>query len=214
MTDNSKNAILRRLNLNLSAFPDIESVDISSRDTINDPLEQFITQFRAAHGETRTTVSSDLHSVLSDIISEKKIQSLIKSSDLDLPGTVNPVLSDIKIFHFDTVIEVIKDNLFKINASLTSTYGGLASTGSLVIWPDDKEPRTMSLVPSIHIALLKKSRIFQDFDEMIGSQALSAKLPTNLILVSAPSRTADIEQTLITGVHGPKCVIAIILMDK
>lgn len=108
-------------------------------------------------------------------------------------------------------IENFKDQLFHTDAAITSTLGGIAETGAVILWPDEKEPRLMSLVPPIHIAVLDADKIVNTFGEAMQTQNWSEKMPTNAVLISGPSKTADIELILAFGVHGPKELIVLIL---
>lgn len=71
----------------------------------------------------------------------------------------------------------------------------------------------MSLVPPLHIALLKASEVFDNLFEAMHAQGWAGGLPTNALLVSGPSKTADIQQTLAYGAHGPKELLVLILQD-
>ena len=108
-------------------------------------------------------------------------------------------------------IEQSKDLLFEIDAAITTTRGGIAETGSLILWPTPDEPRLMSLVPPIHIAVLYASDIYSTFREAMISENWSSEMPTNAILISGPSKTADIEQTLVYGIHGCKELVVFVL---
>lgn len=109
-------------------------------------------------------------------------------------------------------IEAWKDRLFKaIDGALTTSRGGIAETGSLILWPDADEPRLMSLVPPVHFALLDAERIYSSFAETVAEQNWSEGMPSNALLISGPSKSADIEQTLAYGVHGPKELVVLIL---
>ena len=99
----------------------------------------------------------------------------------------------------------------EVDASITSTRGGIAETGSLILWPTPDEPRLMSLVPPVHIAVLNASEIYTTFHEAMISQDWASGMPTNALLISGPSKTADIEQTLAYGVHGPKELIVLVI---
>ena len=112
---------------------------------------------------------------------------------------------------YDGHIENFKDQLFRMDAAITSTLGGIAESGAIILWPDEKEPRLMSLVPPIHIAVLEADKIFNTLGEAMQAQKWSEKMPTNAILISGPSKTADIELVLAFGVHGPKELIVLIL---
>jgi len=108
-----------------------------------------------------------------------------------------------------------KQALFdSVDASLTSTRGAIAETGTLILWPDAKEPRLMSLVPPIHFALLDAGCIYDTFLDVIADQRWADGLPSNALLVSGPSKTADIQVTLAYGAHGPKRLIVLLLVDE
>ncbi len=68
----------------------------------------------------------------------------------------------------------------------------------------------MSLAPPIHIALLDAGNIHNSFWEVVTHRQWAADMPTNALLISGPSKTADIEQHLSYGVHGPKELIVLI----
>jgi len=108
-------------------------------------------------------------------------------------------------------IEDFKDELFQIDAAVTSTIGAIAETGAIVLWPDEKEPRLMSLVPPVHIAVLEADKIYNSFCEIIQAENWPDHMPTNALLISGPSKTADIEMTLAFGVHGPRELIVLII---
>jgi L-lactate dehydrogenase complex protein LldG len=110
-------------------------------------------------------------------------------------------------------IEDFKEALFGIDAAITTTAGAIAETGALVLWPDAVEPRLMSLVPPVHIAVLETDKIYNTFCEIIQQQDWRQRMPTNALLISGPSKTADIEMTLAFGVHGPRELIVLILTE-
>ena len=117
-----------------------------------------------------------------------------------------------ELTRYDRPVEEWKQALFEqIDFSLTGSLAGLAETGSLVLWPNASEPRLMSLAPPLHIALLNAERVFENFAQLIQAQNWAAGMPTNALLISGPSKTADIEQTLAYGIHGPKELITLIL---
>jgi L-lactate dehydrogenase complex protein LldG len=115
---------------------------------------------------------------------------------------------------YDRPVEEWKQELFEdTDASLTSTRGGIAETGTLIIWPDANEPRLMSLVPPIHFALLDADQLYDTLFAAMSGRA-GASMPTNALLVSGPSKTADIQVTLAYGAHGPKELIVLLLVDE
>ena len=64
------------------------------------------------------------------------------------------------------------------------------------------------------IAVLQAEKIYTTFSEAIEAEDWAQKMPTNVVLISGPSKTADIELTLAFGVHGPKELIVLILHEN
>ena len=86
-------------------------------------------------------------------------------------------------------------------AGVSTALYGLADTGSVVLAASPEEPRARSLLPAVHVTLLREDRILPGLDELFA--VLGADLPSALAIVTGPSRSADIEQKLAVGVHGP-----------
>jgi L-lactate dehydrogenase complex protein LldG len=115
---------------------------------------------------------------------------------------------------FNQEINQLKDALFKtIDAGLTVAEAGITDTGTLVLRSSVAQPRTLSLVPPIHVCFLDQRRLFPSLASALGQQAWQTAMPTNLLFISGPSKTADIQQTLAYGAHGPK-VLVVILVDE
>jgi len=130
-------------------------------------------------------------------------------------GELGDQASDLKnpkaITHYDQPIESWKPDLFEqIDVSITTSHAGLAESGTLILKPTPQEPRLMSLVPPAHVAILDANRLYENFAELMSAEYWS-EMPTNLLLISGPSKTADIEQTLAYGIHGPKRLITLIV---
>jgi L-lactate dehydrogenase complex protein LldG len=108
-------------------------------------------------------------------------------------------------------VEQLKDRIFTVDAAVTAAAGAVADTGALILRPSAAEPRLMSLVPPIHVAVLRAETVFASLSEAMRAGRWSEEMPTNLVLVSGPSKTADIELILAFGVHGPKELIVLIV---
>jgi L-lactate dehydrogenase complex protein LldG len=128
-------------------------------------------------------------------------QELAAAWDSDLPPLVG----------YTEDVEQSKERLFAIDASITSTQGGLADVGALILWPNADEPRLMSLAPPLHIAVLDAAKIHDSLADAIARERWPERMPTNVLLISGPSKTADIELVLTFGVHGPKELVVLIL---
>jgi L-lactate dehydrogenase complex protein LldG len=93
-------------------------------------------------------------------------------------------------------------------AGVSEAAYGLAETGSVVLLSSD-EPRSRSLLPWVHVTLLREDRILPGLEELFA--ALGSELASSVAIVTGPSRSADIEQRLAVGVHGPGEVHVVLL---
>jgi L-lactate dehydrogenase complex protein LldG len=93
---------------------------------------------------------------------------------------------------------------------ITSADYALADTGTLVMLASPREARLISLLPPAHIAVVPSSRILTGLDELFSILPRPAEQTSSMVLITGPSRTADIEQILVRGVHGPGKISVII----
>ncbi|WP_176040113.1 LutC/YkgG family protein [Burkholderia stabilis] len=125
-----------------------------------------------------------------------------------LPDAIAPV-------PFDRPIDAWKSELFDtIDAGFTVARSGIAATGTVVLAPDPGTPRTVSLVPPLHVALVHAHTLHADLHAAVRAERWHAGMPTNLVLVSGPSKTSDIQQTLAYGAHGPRRLWVVIVTDS
>jgi L-lactate dehydrogenase complex protein LldG len=94
---------------------------------------------------------------------------------------------------------------------ITSADYCLADTGTLVTIASQDEARLISLLPPVHIAVVDSARMLSGLDELLAIAPLPAEQSSSMVLITGPSRTADIEQTLVRGVHGPGEIHVVIL---
>lgn len=90
------------------------------------------------------------------------------------------------------------------DVGITGADYALADTGSLVLLSTSAEPRLISLLPPVHLAVVSKDRLLTGLDELVQVLPDPAALTSALVIITGPSRTADIEQILVRGVHGPR----------
>jgi L-lactate dehydrogenase complex protein LldG len=88
-------------------------------------------------------------------------------------------------------------------AGITSADYCLADTGTLVLLASHEEARLISLLPPVHIAVVSRDGMLSGLDELFATVPLPAERSSSMVLITGPSRTGDIEQTLVRGVHGP-----------
>ena len=76
------------------------------------------------------------------------------------------------------------------------------------------ETRSQSLVPPVHICLFDTRKMYDTFHAALHGEALIEAMPTNIILVSGPSKTADIQLTLAYGAHGPRDMVVLAILPE
>jgi len=94
---------------------------------------------------------------------------------------------------------------------ITSADYALADTGSLVMFSSHGEARLISLLPPVHVAVIPRQRILSGLDELLTVVPKPADRSSSMVFITGPSRTADIEQILVRGVHGPGEIHVVII---
>ena len=90
---------------------------------------------------------------------------------------------------------------------ITRAVGAIAETGTIVLNDATTSRRLGALTPWVHIAVIERAKIFSDLPEAVAVLGPD----TNVIWVTGPSKTADVEGILIEGVHGPGVQIALVV---
>jgi L-lactate dehydrogenase complex protein LldG len=91
-----------------------------------------------------------------------------------------------------------------VSAGVTGSLAGLAESGSIVLSAGRGRGRMASLLPPVHIAILEVDTIHASLSHFAAAHPDAARITTNLIFVTGPSRTGDIETHINLGVHGPR----------
>lgn len=107
------------------------------------------------------------------------------------------------------------DAQYDTDAGITDVHGALAETGTMICNSDAGHSRGLSLVPPVHIPIVRKSDILPDmldyWAKIKGKPG--HELPSSMVFITGPSKTADIEGVLVTGVHGPGAVHVMLVED-
>lgn len=173
---------------------------------------QFRSAIEAAHAEVFETSVERWPALLAKLCRDKGLANLAYApgaaeaprllAEADLP----------RLIPFGASMEEFKLSLFdEVQAGITWAKGAIAETGTLIAWTGPDQPRSLSLVPPVHFILLEERSILDDFHQVMQTWAA---LPTNVLLISGPSKTADIQQTLAYGAHGPKELIVLVLRGE
>ena len=94
---------------------------------------------------------------------------------------------------------------------ITSADYALSDTGSLVMIASPDDARLISLLPPVHIAIVPADRILTGLDELYTLVPRPADQTSSMVFITGPSRTADIEQILVRGVHGPGQITVVVV---
>jgi L-lactate dehydrogenase complex protein LldG len=102
-------------------------------------------------------------------------------------------------------------DLDALDGALTTCLGACAETGTIAI---DGGPgqgrRALSLVPDLHVCVVRSDAIVETVPELIAALEPSARAGRPIVLVSGPSATSDIELTRVEGVHGPRRLVVVV----
>ncbi len=106
--------------------------------------------------------------------------------------------------------EITLDDAYDFDAGVTEVDFAVAETGTVVIRHRPEHGRAISLVPFVHVAIVQPKNFVPDLLDLM--ERLTAEgTGSGVTMISGPSKTADIELNVVTGVHGPNIVKAFIL---
>jgi L-lactate dehydrogenase complex protein LldG len=176
-------------------------------------LVRFRTNIEGSHAEVHVTDGTAWPALLARLCREKGVSSLIYGAETQAGRRLTPAdFAGTALCPWTGQVEDLKADLFHhSDAGFTQALGAIADTGTLILWPSPAEPRTLSLVPPIHFVLLDAATIRPTLFDALRTEPWTDVLPTNALLISGPSKTADIQQTLAYGAHGPKELIVLVI---
>lgn len=216
MTLSARQTILSRLRERkpqLAAGQPDFSVMNSRRWSPEDGIERFIAQQTSVHGDVHRVSQPELSQAILVRLQQAGARRVLIAPGNPVRNDLTAIAPDINFHGYDQPVEAWQSDLFhQTDAAITGCHAGLADTGSLVVIPGAEEPRLMTLAPPLHIAILPVSRLFSSWYQLITEEDWTGPMPTNTLLISGPSKTADIEQTLVYGAHGPKA-LTVFLVD-
>lgn len=187
------------------------SVPLKDRGTLgyqgggSDLGQRFKEQCEAAGGR--------VHVVDGDAAARERVVALLRESAARriLLGA-NAILDRIGVptFLADLTLECRRveatapnDRFFDAELSVTGADYLIAETGSIILLARPDEPRSVSLLPPVHIVVADGSQILPDFFDVFARIPVGQDLPSCISVITGPSKTGDIELRLVTGVHGP-----------
>ncbi len=96
---------------------------------------------------------------------------------------------------------------------VTGAFAGVAETGTLMLLSGPEHPSTLNFLPDTHVVVLPAARIVGTYEDGLARLRARGPMPRTLNFVTGPSRTADIEQTIQLGAHGPRRLHIVIVDD-
>ncbi|WP_428241625.1 LutC/YkgG family protein [Gynuella sp.] len=206
----SRDAILARLR-SVSPVRHSEPETTVQEISAEDMFSQFKHSLEAVHGDVMLIQPDELASSLESYCRKLGVRSY-SCSDHNWLAEHLTQFRAIKEYQWRSPTSVVqhRSELFHhLDMGITSAVGWIAETGTVVLQSSEHEPRALSLVPPCHVVIVRESDGFADMAAFMCQQ--QTPLPTNLIMISGPSKTADIQQTLAYGAHGPAQFLVIIL---
>ncbi|MCU0592142.1 MAG: lactate utilization protein [Desulfobacterales bacterium] len=219
MNDTARNRILERLRnapRQEAARPDVPASAATDPDR-NARIARLKSLMEAMRTEVHVLPAAEWIPRLQGVLQTRAIKTLLYAPETDLGAALAEAWQQDaaglpELVAYADPVESFKERIFAVEAAVTTAAGAVADTGALILQPTPAEPRLMSLVPPVHIAVLTAdAMIHSSLSDAIQAGRWSAGMPTNLLLISGPSKTADIELTLAFGVHGPKELVVLIL---
>jgi len=153
-----------------------------------DDLQQQLTTFLQGIGSKRVMLTDT---------------PLIKS--LDLAQSLSEVGFDAKYW-----TQITLDESYDFDAGVTEVDFAVAESGTLVVRHRPEHGRAISLVPFVHVAIVQPKNFVPDLIDLM-ERLQTEGTGSGVTMISGPSKTADIELNVVTGVHGPNIVKAFIL---
>jgi L-lactate dehydrogenase complex protein LldG len=197
----AKENILKRIRKALSHSTPLPFPQSEGNQPLFHPLEQepeieFAEQFTKLQGKFIYCINTqELAFQLSSLIKKQDWQKVYCVED-NLTATIAGQLGD----------RLIKTDLANCDVSITGCEYLVARTGSIVMSAAQLSGRTTSVYAPIHICIAFTSQLVYDIKDALqaAKEKYAGNIPSMITFATGPSRTADIEKTLVVGVHGPK----------
>jgi L-lactate utilization protein LutC len=157
-------------------------------------LEWFGKELTANGGSMIACTETDLNEQVLEVIAREKLGALQTWAEKELPDGLLDALQR-------AAIRVTDASDPALTGGLTGALAGVAESGTLVLTGGPGRPLSASLLPQIHLAILRANDIAERLPQALEMAAVREASST--VLINGPSRTADIEMTMTIGMHGP-----------
>lgn len=177
---------------------------------VTDLIERFTESVVSVGAQlVRLDDQTSLATALADICTSEGVHSAVVSRDPECEGVGGLLTShgvDVRAPDSPAISAAV-------DLGVTGAAYGIALTGSLVVAADRAGCRTASLLPPVHVAIVRVGRLLATPDELLRHlpRRFPNGMPSNLVLITGPSRSADIELQLTLGVHGPRSLWVVLV---
>jgi L-lactate dehydrogenase complex protein LldG len=177
---------------------------------VDDRLDRFGTELAAAGGFVHRSEKPGLSSDLRTILSEHDRPRVLITREDDVPPDIGDVVAALggEALWWP---EAGRAEAAGADVGITSALWGVAETGSVLLSSAPPAGRAPSLLPSTHIAILPEERLLTSIAELFERIAAMPQRPSNLVVSTGPSKSGDIENELVTGIHGPKAAHVVVV---
>jgi L-lactate dehydrogenase complex protein LldG len=160
---------------------------------------------------------SGVPNVVAGIVSGHGCETFVAWDDLPVPGVTASLSTGgcQRVSHDISAEERLEQQQAyrRLDCGVTGADAGLAESGSVVLVHGPGRPRMASLIPEIHVALLPTSVVHRSLAHWAHRTPGAPASTANLVVITGPSRTGDIELQLNLGVHGPR-IVHVVLMQR
>ena len=180
-------------------------------------LKHWAKTMRAVKTEIFWVRESDWEKTLVEVAQQKGLSNMLLSPQTAHGSRAEKALTQAGLATrgFEQKIDDWKDDFFaNVDAGFTSSLCGIAHTGTVMLVSSAEAPRSQSLVPPVHFCLFDTRKLYDTFYAALTGENLVADMPTNIILISGPSKTADIQLTLAFGAHGPRDLVVLAVLPE
>jgi L-lactate dehydrogenase complex protein LldG len=182
----------------LDGVPLVQSHRLDPDDVVGSFVRNATAVRAVVHEFDGDSVPDDL---IADIVERHRVRSAVVTREPDVDH-VAARLTDLGV----DVTGVSIANSASADLGVTAAVAAIATTGTLVQDSREAGGRSASLLPPVHLCVLPASRIVDTSAAVLRPLSDGGVLPSNLVLITGPSRSGDIEQIMTLGVHGPLAV--------
>ena len=169
-----------------------------------EPVQQFIERARASGADVmRLTSASEIPVAIAEALRDRNLPAIVHLSP-EFPWDTLPC-------ERAPGLTCARATPNGDDAALNSAPFAIAETGTLAFISDPVRPASWHFRPGIEFAVVRAQDILPHFESVLAKLTISGTLPHTLNLVTGPSRTGDIEQTLEIGAHGPKALVVFVI---